>query len=124
QQPRTCAEVCEALHLARRPAEALLAVCTALDLLYLQDGRYTLTPLAEEYFLPESPTYFGGYWDMMIANYSIYSFASVKQAILTNTPQVYGGAEWDKSHQAQAERARVFTRAMHSASMGPALAWP
>jgi len=123
-QPQTLAEVCTALHIARRPAEAFLAICASLDLVQLHEGQYRLTPLAEDYFLPESPTYFGGYWDLMIANYSMYSFASLKQAILTDTPQAYSGGDVYRSHDEQADRARAFTRAMHSASMGAGLAWP
>jgi SAM-dependent methyltransferase len=37
---------------------------------------------------------------------------------------MYGGGDWVKSHEEQAERARTFTRAMHSYSMGPARTWP
>jgi hypothetical protein len=60
-QPRTLSEVCEALHLAARPAEALLSVCGVLGLTQVQDGRYSLTPTAEDYLLEGSPTYFGGF---------------------------------------------------------------
>jgi Transposase DDE domain len=42
-------------------------------LLETAHAKSRLTPLAEDYFLPESPTYFGGYWDLMIADYSMYS---------------------------------------------------
>jgi hypothetical protein len=47
-----------------------------------------------------------------------------EKAILTDTPQIYGSGDLFKSHEEQAELARTFTRAMHSSSMGPALAWP
>jgi hypothetical protein len=90
----------------------------------VQDGHYFLTPVAEEYLLESSPTYFGGILDMWIANAAMSSFASVKKAVLTNSPQVYGGEAWVKSHEEQAALARTFTRAMHGRSMGPALTWP
>jgi hypothetical protein len=121
-KPRTLAEVCEALTIARRPAEALLTLCVSMELMHVQDGHYALTPLAEEYLLDSSPTYFGGQLDFSIA--SPLSFADLKKAVLTNTPQVYGGGDWVKTHEEQAALARVFTRVMHSASMRPALAWP
>jgi ubiquinone/menaquinone biosynthesis C-methylase UbiE len=123
-QPRTLAEVCEALHLAARPAEALLSVCVVLGLMQVQDGRYSLTSTAEDYLLEGSPTYIGGFWDFVIANHAMFSCASVKQAVLTNASQVYRGAEMFKAHEEQANLARAFTRAMHGTSMGPALAWP
>ena len=58
EKPRTLAEVCTALTIARRPAEALLTLCVSMRLTHVQDGHYALTPLAEEYLLDSSPTYF------------------------------------------------------------------
>ena len=88
-------------------------------------GSLRATSLSEDYLLDSSPTYFGGMFDMMIANNPAWSFESVKKAVLTDTAQVYGGGrEMFQSHVEQAELARAFTRIMHSRSMGPALAWP
>ncbi|MBI5444617.1 MAG: methyltransferase [Deltaproteobacteria bacterium] len=123
-KPRTLEEICEALRIHPRPAEALLTVCLALGLVQREGGRYTLTPIAEDYLLESSPTYFGGFLDSTISNYSLWSFESLKKAVLTNAPQVYGGRDMFQSHEEEARLARSFTRAMHSASMGPALAWP
>ena len=44
--------------------------------------------------------------------------------VLADTSKAYGDKEVFKSHEEQAARARTFTRAMHSTSLGPALAWP
>jgi Dimerisation domain len=41
-RPRTFQEICGALQIAARPAEALVAVCTSLGYLDLRDGRYSL----------------------------------------------------------------------------------
>jgi hypothetical protein len=124
EKPRTIGEVCSALKIARRPAETLLAVNASLGFVRLQDDRFRLTRLSEDYLLPESPTYFGSYFDLIINNYSVCSFESLERAVLTDKPQVYGGAEVFQSHEQRAELARSFTRAMHSISMAPALAWP
>src|SRR5262249_1273812 len=91
-------------------------------LVQVQAGHYSLTPLAEDYLLESSPTHVGGVLDLDIA--SPVSFADLKRAVLTNTQQMYGGGDWVKSHEEQAELARTFTRAMHSYSMGPARTWP
>jgi hypothetical protein len=124
-KPRTLSEVCAALYLARRPAQALLSVCASLGLLQMRDGYYALTPVAEDYLLASSPIYFGGELDLTIANASVWSLASLERAVRTDTAQVYGGGrEMFQSHAEQAELARAFTRAVHSTSMGPALAWP
>jgi len=126
EQPRTLTDICDALNVAPRPAEALLGVSLALGLVELRGEQYVLTALAEDYLLESSPTYFGGALDhMVIANYSVWSFESLKKAVLTDTPQIYGaGKEMFKSHEEQADLARTFTRAMHSTSIGPALVWP
>src|SRR5712692_4689030 len=55
ERPRTLPEVCDALKIARRSAEAILTVCTSLGLVQLQGDRYSLTPLAEDYLLDSSP---------------------------------------------------------------------
>ena len=124
ERPRTIPEVCDALGITPRPAEALISVSAAMGLLEESDGRYSLSAVAEDYLLESSPTYFGGYFDMMIRNYSMYSFESLKAAVLTGTPQLYGGEEVFSSHQEREDRARTYTRAMHSTSMAAALAWP
>jgi hypothetical protein len=124
EKPRTLTEVCEALHLARRPAETVLAAAASLGFLELRDGRYANTALAEDYLLETSPMYFGSYWDLIIDNEEVCSYASIEKALLTDTPQVFGGQEVFRSLDEQAALAQGFTRGMHGISMGPALAWP
>src|SRR5215470_950116 len=124
ERPRTLPEICNALNIAPRAAEALVSVSTALGLLEERDGRYSLTPAAEDYLLEGSATYYGGYLDMMIQNYAMYSFESLKRAVLTDAPQFYGGDDVFTSHLNRADRVRTYTRAMHGVSMGAALAWP
>lgn len=125
KRPRTLPEICTELGIRRRPAAALVTVAASLGFLRLQDGRYSLTPLAEDYLLESSPTYFGTYWDLIINNYSVCSLDSLEKAVRTDTAQAYGATqEMFKSHEQRAELARFFTRTMHSTSMAPALAWP
>ena len=125
KKPRTLSEICDALGLKRRPVEAILSMSVAMGFLNLHDGRYGITPLTEDYLLPESPTYFGTYWDLIINNYSVCSLESLEQAVRTNTAQAYGAVqEMFKSHGEKFDLARFFTRTMHSTSMAPALAWP
>jgi hypothetical protein len=125
EKPQTLEQICTAKNLKRRPAEALLSVTTSLGITRLRGGKYTLTPTGEDYFVETSPTYCGALLDLTIDNYPIYSVESLKQAVLMDAPQAYGGgAEMFKFHEEQAELARKFTRTMHSASMAPATAWP
>jgi len=124
-KPSSLEEICKAKELKRRPAEAILAVTTSLGITRLRQGRYSLTPAGEDYFIESSPTYCGALLDLTIDHYSLYSIESLKRAVMTDAPQAYGGgAEMFKSHEEQHELARKFTRTMHSASMAPATAWP
>jgi SAM-dependent methyltransferase len=120
-QRLTAAEIGEALALPARAAEALLAALTSLRMLELSEGRYGLTAEAEDYLLESSPTYFGALLDLHVGGDTL-SYAAIDRAVATGSPQ---GASGDfASFEAQAERARDFTRAMHSISFGSALAWP
>lgn len=123
-EPRTLQEVAEALNIAPRPARSLLQACAAFGLVEARDGRYALTPVAEDYLLESSPVYFGGFLDYTLANRSVLTFDTLKQAVLTNSPQLYGGQDIYKSHEERGEAARAFTRMMHSHSMAEALVWP
>ncbi|HLW69299.1 MAG TPA: methyltransferase [Candidatus Binataceae bacterium] len=125
ERPRSLSEVCDALTLAPRPAEALLSISAAAGFVELREGRYRLTSVAEDYLLESSPTYFGSHWQNIVIDLeSMYSISSVVKAAQTDSPQAYGGGDWTKSHEERAELAHAFTLAMHSCSMGPALAWP
>jgi O-methyltransferase/methyltransferase family protein len=124
EKARSLSEVCEALKIKRRPAEAILTAATSLGFLELRDQRYSLTAVAQDYLLETSPTYFGFYWDLIIDNYPVCSFASLEKAVLTDSASAYGGGDIFEAHEEQAELARSFTRGMHSISMASALAWP
>lgn len=123
-KPRPLAEIAAALQIAPRPAQALLQVCRTLGLVKVQDEIFSLTPVAEDYLLESGPVYFGGFLDYTLAHRTVLSFDSLKKAVLTNSAQVYEGAELYNSHQEQGELARAFTRMMHSHSRAPAQAWP
>src|SRR5215217_3705594 len=47
ERPRTIPEVCDALGIRPRPAEALVSVSASLGLLTEVDGRYSLSAVAE-----------------------------------------------------------------------------
>lgn len=124
KKPLTLAEVCEALHINRRGAEALLRMLVSMELLQGQDECYSLTSLAKDYLLESSPTYFGGFLDIAIAAEQEFSFQNLKKALLTNFSSDYAGEKMFQSHEKHPAIARAFTYAMHGYSMGAALAWP
>jgi O-methyltransferase domain/Dimerisation domain len=110
--PRTLAQICAALKLADHPAEALLTMLESLSLVQAQNGRYGLTPLATDALVETSSTYFGWYLDREIVNEATFSFHSLRDALVNDTPLT------------QHSDRHMFIRAMHSMSMGAALSWP
>jgi hypothetical protein len=123
-RPHTLEEVCGAKVLQMRPAQALLSVLASNGLLHYEHGQYSLTALTSAYLIEASPTYLGGIISMRNANDSITSVMNLKNAVLTNSPQSYGGGDMFASHEKQASLARSFTNGMHSTSVGPSRAWP
>jgi hypothetical protein len=124
ERPLTLGEVGGALKIDRRPAEAMLAAAAALGFIERRDDRYANSALAEDYVLETSPTYFGPGWDIVIDHQDVHTFGAIEKALLTNSPQVLGGAEVFRSLEEQQALAQGFTRMMHSISIGPALVWP
>lgn len=123
--PQTLPDVCAALSIKPRPAQAILAASSAQGFVRFNDESYSLTPLGEQYLLETSPTYFGFFWDLLIGNAdNNLSFSSVERAVLTDAQQVVQGEHIFQTVAEQAEMARAFTRGMHSLSVGPGLGWP
>ena len=87
EKPLGLDEIAAAKGIARRPAEALLAVCVSIGLIQLCGGRFSLTALGEEYMLPSSPTYFGWKFDAWRLIYSVWSPDSLRDAVLSDKPQ-------------------------------------
>lgn len=121
---RSLSEICDELKIKKRPAETILTAATALGFLSLKNKRYSLTAVAEDYLLEKSPNYFGFFWDLMIENIKVSSFENLEKAILTDSPQVYGGGDLYKTHEEQTKLVDRFTCGMHSISMNSALIWP
>lgn len=124
KQPLTNVQVAEALNIQIRPANAVLTFCASVGILDFDGTHYSLTSFAEDYLLESSPTYFGGFLELNIENDAVLSFDKFKNAVLTNSSQVYDNGKLFQSHEQQAKLAQVFTHAMHGHSMGAALAWP
>jgi O-methyltransferase domain/Dimerisation domain len=122
--PQTASQLAAVLGIGERPAEALLSVAAAQGFVHRSKDVYALTPMAEEYLLPESPIYYGPMIDLRMAAMPVYTFETLKKSVLTDIPQAYGGRDVFEGNAADPTRAQAFTRAMHSRSMAAALAWP
>ena len=87
EKPLTLDEVCAARQIERRPAHAVLAVCTSLGFIALRTGRYSLTPISREYLLPSSAYCVGWRFDEMRLIMPVWSPDSLREAVMTNQPQ-------------------------------------
>lgn len=122
--PRTAEELCAALGLGARPAEALLILCVAAGLLRCDGGVYALTAVAEDYLVESSPTYAGSLFDLWSGDGPPLSFRTLRDAVTGGVEWPHGQRPWIEAHRNDAARAAAFTRMMHGHSMAPALAWP
>ncbi|HEY2933161.1 MAG TPA: hypothetical protein VGK99_15580 [Acidobacteriota bacterium] len=61
---------------------------------------------------------------MLAYNDAVFSLESMKQAVLSNKSQVYGGDDPFTPKEELMARVRGFTRGMHCHSAGGAYAWP
>ena len=124
QQFLPLTEIAGQLNIAKRPAEALLLANLSLGLLQEENDLFSLTETAKHYLLKDSPTSFSGIFDLITNNSFATSIESLKNAVLSNSPQAYGDGDIFQIHEEQNEQAKAFTRGMHSISVEPATIWP
>jgi hypothetical protein len=120
----TAIEAANKLQIAARPAEILLTTLTAQRLMSRTDDRFSLEPVARRYFLASSETYLGGMLDFAVATHAMCTVENLERCARSDRSLAYGRGEMFREHAEEVARARVFTDAMHSQSIAPAMAWP
>ena len=120
--PKSFVEISKNLGIEERPTEAILSTCVNLEFVKKNGLSYELTEVSKIYLIESSPFYFGAAYDLIINNFMGYK--DIKKAVLTDKPIAYGKEDIFEAHEKQEQLAKNFTRAMHSASMAPALCWP
>jgi hypothetical protein len=120
----TTADAANRLGIPNRPTEILLTTLAAHRLLSNSGGRFALEALARNYLLESSPTYLGGMLDFAVATHSMCTVENLENCARSDKSLAYGRGEMFQEHAEQIARARVFTQAMHSQSIAPAMAWP
>ena len=114
-------DVSKKLKIELRPTEALIFLNVNLGFLNIIGNKISISELTEKYLLKSSETYFGSLFDLAINNPLTHE--KLKEAVITNRPQIYGGKDIFDSHEDQNELAKHFTEAMHSISVAPASGW-
>ena len=118
--PSTQSEISSQFEFSERGTHSLLLALRYCKCVQLNSNdQWELTENSELYLLKSSPQYLGGLfqleWDGFITPKSYY--ASLK----VNKPQIYAGKDPWESHDADPDKAKQFTLAMHSISSRPAL---
>jgi SAM-dependent methyltransferase len=118
ERPGTERELLDHFGYAARPFRALLSALLAIGLLEREGGRFTLAPDAARYLVKGEPGWLGGLVDLEIDHF--LSPRAFLDALEGGDPSVYGGSDPWAEHEADPEKARRFTEAMHSVSERPA----
>lgn len=101
-----------------RPLRALLVSLRAMGLLETAAEGFRLAADASDYLVRGKPGWLGGLIDLEIE--SFLSPRALLEALESGKPEVYGDVDPWEAHQADPEKARAFTAAMHSISERPA----
>ena len=123
QKARSLAEVCERFQLEPRAAEGMLSMCASAGILQQDQGRFELCALGRLFFLEDSPYSFGAYWDMLLKRRALFSYDSIKDALLSGTPS-FDRVFQTTPHSEEEGWAEAFTAAMHARGQAPARVWP
>ncbi|MCP4110339.1 MAG: hypothetical protein GY749_33255 [Desulfobacteraceae bacterium] len=114
--PLTLSEVCEVTGIKQRPAQALLRVFVALNLLHKREDRYHISALSEEFFVRGKPFFMGdGLRIYLEIEKEVYE--QFKNAVLTDSPQIYEVDDVWELHKEDGKKVSSFTRWMHVNSL-------
>jgi cyclopropane fatty-acyl-phospholipid synthase-like methyltransferase len=116
--PAVASDVAKKLDLGARATEALLGLMTSLGYLVQQDEKFSLTEVSRNFMLPESPYYWGGMLKFMANNPITHSV--LLASLRDDKSSVYEAKEIWETHELEAEKAKLFTSAMHSHSIATA----
>jgi hypothetical protein len=123
-QSLTAFEAGNRLNIPTRPMEILLTTLTAQRFLSKSGDRFSLEVMARKYCLESSPIYLGGMLDFAVATHSMCTVENLENCARSNRSLAYGRGEMFQEHAKAVARARVFTHAMHTQSIAPAMVWP
>ncbi len=123
-RPSSLDDLCQDLGLARRPADVMLTLFVALELLCRKGGQFHLTPVAREHLVKSSPRFIGPYYAALKDRPVCRDYVAV---LKTGQPANWGGykneKDWTRAMEDPAF-ADPFTAAMdcRGATLGPAAA--
>lgn len=111
----TAQEVAEAVGIHPRPAERLLNVCVALDLLEREGERYRNSPLAEQCLVEEAPG-FCGHMVIRLVGEFYETWGRLEEGIRQNQRMI----PYEEQRRSDPETARISTLGTYDSSRGRA----
>jgi SAM-dependent methyltransferase len=124
REPSDLLEICRALNLKERPVDVMLTLFTAEGFVRNVDGRFHVTPLAEEHLVSSSPFFLGPYYASLKERPVLRDFVAI---LRTGRPANWGSFKnekpWSEAMLTE-EFASTFTAAMDCRGfyLGPAVA--
>src|SRR3712207_774877 len=109
-------EVADQLSLGPRATEALLGVLTSLGFLEQRRSRFSLTDVARNFLLPDSPYYWGGIFELV--RDIPFTCSSLREALKKDKPIGYEGDDIWETHELDPEQAKLFTRRSEERRVG------
>jgi SAM-dependent methyltransferase len=116
--------ICRSLGLQPRPADVMLTLFTAMELLHCEKGMFALTALAREHLVKSSPWNIGPYFDSIKERPVCRDMVTVlRTGKPANWASLKNEKEWAKAMETDAF-AKQFTAAMDARGvcLGPAMA--
>jgi len=123
-QPADLPTICRSLDLRERPADVMLTLLTAMDLLKAHQGAFTLTGMAREHLVKASPWNIGPYFDSTSERPVCRDMLTVlRTGKPANWASLKDAKEWAKAMETE-PFANQFTAAMdcRGVYLGPAMA--
>lgn len=114
KKKRALEELAFELDVAPNRLETLLAACTSLGLVCIENGRYFNSPASEAYLVAGAPADFSDYYRLQIDRQIYPLFMDLDRALLGEHKQGF------YSISDNSDEAGKFSRAQHSGSLGPA----
>ena len=120
--PLSIEDLAKELHLNPRPVQALVSCSSTLGLVKHTKQGYLLTALGKLYFDEKNPEYYGKVFDLYIQENSLLSFQKIKEAILSDIPQV--NEQNNLFSDQSVGSSKIFVEALHQKAFVPAFHWP
>jgi len=114
-------EISTKLGIDKRAAQALISCACALELIKYHEG-YTLSPIGKIYLDKNNPEYYGKVFDLLIQEKAIMTFDHIKEAIISNKPQINNGKDLF-SNENSLSNTKSFIASLHQKSFKPAFYW-